>query len=56
MPAVVIAAVWKGTPFSTVMYLAALQGVPEELLDAAKIDGRALLVGCAMSFSPRFPR
>ncbi|MDB5075573.1 MAG: putative ABC-type sugar transport system, permease component [Chloroflexi bacterium] len=35
----VIAAIWKGTPFSTVMYLAALQSVPAELLEAATIDG-----------------
>ena len=39
MLAVVIAAVWKGFPFSTVIYLAALQGVPREPLEAAQIDG-----------------
>ncbi len=39
MPAVVIVAIWKGSCFSTVMYLAALQGVPEDLMDAARIDG-----------------
>lgn len=39
MIGVIAAAIWKGTPFSTVMYLAALQGVPEDLIDAAKIDG-----------------
>ena len=37
--AVIVAAVWKGTPFSTVMYLAALQGVSTEVLEAATIDG-----------------
>jgi ABC-type sugar transport system permease subunit len=36
---VIASAIWKGTPFSTVMYLAALQGVSEDLIDAAKIDG-----------------
>jgi len=41
MPAVVVASIWKGSPFSTVMYLAALQGVSKEILDAAKIDGAA---------------
>ncbi len=39
MPAVVTVAIWKGSSFSTVMYLAALQGVPEDLMDAARIDG-----------------
>ena len=39
MLGVIASAIWKGTPFSTVMYLAALQGVPEDLIDAAKIDG-----------------
>ena len=39
MSALVVTAIWKGAPFSTVMYLAALQNVPEELMDAAKIDG-----------------
>jgi len=37
--AVIVAAVWKGAPFSTVMYLAALQGVSTEVLEAARIDG-----------------
>jgi ABC-type sugar transport system permease subunit len=39
LAAVITAAIWKGTPFSTVMYLAALQGVPTETLEAATIDG-----------------
>jgi multiple sugar transport system permease protein len=39
MAALVVTAIWKGAPFSTIMYLAALQNVPEELMDAAKIDG-----------------
>lgn len=39
MAAVIIAAVWKGFPFSTVIYLAALQGVDREQLEAAEIDG-----------------
>ena len=37
--AVIVAAIWKGTPFSTIMYLAALQGVSTEILEAATIDG-----------------
>lgn len=39
MGAVIISAIWKGTPFSVVMYLAALQNVSEDLMDAAKVDG-----------------
>lgn len=39
LTAVIIAAVWKGFPFSTVMYLAALQGVDKQQLEAAQLDG-----------------
>lgn len=39
MLAVIIAAIWKGFPFSTVVYLAALQNVDEEQVEAAVIDG-----------------
>ena len=39
MAAVVVAAVWKGFPFSTVIYLAALQGVDQEQVEAATLDG-----------------
>ncbi|APA95924.1 putative ABC transporter permease protein YesP [Nocardia seriolae] len=31
--------VWKSVPFDTVILLAAMQGVPENLYEAAKIDG-----------------
>jgi len=37
--ALIVAAIWKGFPFSTVMYLAALQGVVQEQIEAAHIDG-----------------
>jgi multiple sugar transport system permease protein len=37
--ALIIAAIWKGFPFSTVMYLAALQSVDHEQIEAAHIDG-----------------
>ena len=33
------AAIWWGFPFMTVMLLAALQGLPEEVNEAARIDG-----------------
>lgn len=39
MGAVIMESVWKGTPFVFVMLLAALQAVPTELFDAAKVDG-----------------
>jgi len=36
---VVILTLWKNTGFTMVIYLAALQGVPQELYDAAHVDG-----------------
>lgn len=37
--AVVMLTLWKNTGFTMVIYLAALQGVPRELTDAARVDG-----------------
>jgi multiple sugar transport system permease protein len=39
LPAVAAASVWQGFGFETVVFLAALQSVPGELLDAASVDG-----------------
>jgi ABC-type sugar transport system permease subunit len=39
MPAVIIATVWRGFPFWCISFLAALQTVPPDLYEAAKIDG-----------------
>lgn len=39
MPAILIATIWQIFPFSSVVILAALQGVPAELKEAAKVDG-----------------
>ena len=36
---VVLVSVWMGAPFFMIMYLAALKSVPEELYEAASIDG-----------------
>lgn len=36
---VILVNVWKNTPFMAIVMLAGLQGVPEELYEAAKIDG-----------------
>ncbi len=39
MIAVVIAAIWQMTGFSLAMYLAGLRGIPEEVKEAARVDG-----------------
>lgn len=39
MPAVIAATVWRGFPFWFVSFLAALQTVPTELYEAARVDG-----------------
>ncbi|MGC8580160.1 MAG: carbohydrate ABC transporter permease [bacterium] len=36
---VTIANIWHGTAFSLLMFIAALDGVPKEIIEAAKIDG-----------------
>jgi multiple sugar transport system permease protein len=39
MPAVILLAVWKNFGYAAVIFLAGLQNVPEELYEAARIDG-----------------
>jgi multiple sugar transport system permease protein len=39
MVSLCVVSVWKSVPFAAAVLLAAMQGVPEELIDAAKIDG-----------------
>src|SRR5258708_9904933 len=39
LPAVMIMSIWKGLGYTMVLFLAGLQGIPEHLYDAAKIDG-----------------
>jgi multiple sugar transport system permease protein len=39
MPSVIIMSIWSGIGFSMVIYLAGLQSIPEELYEAAKVDG-----------------
>jgi multiple sugar transport system permease protein len=39
MVSLCMVSVWKSVPFATVVLLAAMQGVPETLYEAAKIDG-----------------
>lgn len=40
--AVIFVAIWKGFPFSMLMYLAGLQSIPQELIEAARIDGASI--------------
>jgi multiple sugar transport system permease protein len=39
MPSVIVMSVWGGIGFTMVVYLAGLQAIPEELYEAAKVDG-----------------
>jgi ABC-type sugar transport system permease subunit len=39
MPSVIAASVWRGFPFWFVSILAALQAIPAELYEAARVDG-----------------
>jgi multiple sugar transport system permease protein len=39
LPTLIFIDVWQGIPFFAIMLLAAMQAVPPELLEAAKIDG-----------------
>lgn len=39
MPALVIVSVWKGVGFVAIVYLAALQSMPTDVLEAARLDG-----------------
>jgi len=42
--AVIIANIWKGFPISALIYLSALKTIPDELYEAAKIDGASAWV------------
>ena len=39
MPSLIVANVWKEFPFAMIMLLAGLQTVPQQLLNAARVDG-----------------
>jgi multiple sugar transport system permease protein len=43
MPAVILMSIWSGVGFSMVIYLAALQAIPEDLYEAARVDGASAL-------------
>ena len=38
-PAIMIMWIWKGAGYNMLLYLAALQGIPQQLYEAASIDG-----------------
>jgi multiple sugar transport system permease protein len=42
MQMIIIANIWRGTAFSMLLYASALEGIPDELLEAAAIDGANL--------------
>jgi multiple sugar transport system permease protein len=42
LPAVVVTSIWQGFGFETVVFLAALQAIPRETYDAAKVDGAGI--------------
>ncbi len=39
LPAIILVSVWKGLGYNMVIFLAGLQGIPRELVEAARIDG-----------------
>ena len=39
MPAIIILGIWKNFGYNMIIFVAALQGIPEELYEAARIDG-----------------
>ncbi len=39
LPAIIIATIWQYTGFTTSIYLAGLRGIPQEVLEAARLDG-----------------
>src|SRR4029079_8670151 len=39
MPAIILMAVWKSFGYNMLIFIAGLQAIPEELYDAAEIDG-----------------
>ena len=45
MGAVIVADVWKATPFMALLLLAGLQSIPRELYEAARVDGVGRLGG-----------
>ena len=49
MAAIIGLSLWKSVPFNAIILLAALQGVPMELHEAARVDGAVRCAVCSMS-------
>jgi multiple sugar transport system permease protein len=43
MPTIIFTNMWKGFPFFAVMMLAAMQAIPQDLYEAARVDGASAL-------------
>lgn len=43
MPAVVLTNIWRGIPFFAIMILAGLQAIPDEIYEAATVDGAGIV-------------
>ena len=43
MPALILADVWKNTPFTALLLLAGLQVIPADLYEAARVDGASAI-------------
>jgi multiple sugar transport system permease protein len=43
MPAIILMAVWKNFGYNMLIFIAGLQAIPEELYEAARIDGATAL-------------
>lgn len=41
LPAIILVLVWAGVGYDMLLYLAGLQGIPQELYEAAEVDGAA---------------
>jgi multiple sugar transport system permease protein len=39
LPAIMLLSIWQGVGFQMVVYLAAMQGIPESLYEASRVDG-----------------
>jgi multiple sugar transport system permease protein len=42
MASIIVANTWRGTAFSMLLYASALEGIPNEMFEAAAIDGAAI--------------
>jgi multiple sugar transport system permease protein len=52
MAGIIVANTWRGTAFSMLLYASALEGISQELLDAASIDGAGLFARIRLIILP----